>query len=150
MTAVERLSDAEVVSPELTEALAAQQLVRDGLDNLYEGLARFVAVTGWRLVGFDSFRQWARQELAMSLEMADLHLKKTKHLMSMSNILGKTIAELAPTVSLRSMKKRAPASPTAVLMRRAANKLASVPVLTDPAEVAAAKRLRDALERLLG
>lgn len=148
MTAIEHVTDGEIVSPDLVEALAAQDMVRRGLDNIYEGLARFVAVTGWRLVGYDSFRQWAHAELAMSLRMADLHLAKTKRLVELSSMLGKTVAELAPTVTLRSMKAQV-RSPLASQMRSACRKLASVPALTDPGDRAAATRLRDALNRLL-
>lgn len=152
MSEIERVTSTEVVvmTPVEIEVQAAVTQIRAGLTDLYEGLARFVTVEGWKVLGFNSFRKWAAEEMAMSLRSADLHLRKTKRLMELSSVLGKTINELAPTISLRSGHRNPVKSPLANQMKLASRKLSTVPALTNPDERKAAMQLRDHLTRLLG
>lgn len=146
---LELVTPVEVLSHEQFETQEAVKLIRAGLDNLYEGLARFVTVEGWKVLGYSSFRQWAAQELAMSLSNASLHLAKTRKLMELSQILGRTVAELAPSITLRNVHRRPNWSPLVAQMKGAATRLAAVPALTTPDERKAAQRLYEHLGRLL-
>lgn len=140
----------EIVSAEESEARAATEQIRTGLSDLWEGLARMVAINGWELLGYSSFRRWAADELGMSLSKANEHLRKTKRLIEMSAVMNKTIAELAPQVSLRSGHRRTIANPIAAAMLTSSRKLASIPHLANPDERNAAIELRHHLNRLLG
>lgn len=150
MTAIEHVTKVEIVGTPEQETAAAVKLIKDGLDSLWEGLARFVTVEGWKVLGYTSFRRWAADEMAMSLGRADLHLRKTKRLLEMSQAMNKTIAELAPTVSIRSGHRKTVRSPIAAAMKTSSRKLSVIPALTDPHERSAATELRNHLNRLLG
>lgn len=142
-------SEVQLVNSPEVEATEALHLIRTGLDSLWEGLARMVACEGWRVLGYTSFRRWASDELHLSLQSADLYLKKTRKLMTMSEVMKKTVGELEQSVSLRNVRARQRPSPAYTSMRTSANRLRTMPALTDPKERRAATELREHLNRLL-
>lgn len=142
-------SEVQIVNSPEVEATEALQLIRTGLGSLWEGLARMVACEGWRTLGYTSFRRWASDELHLSLQSADLYLKKTRRLMSLSDVMKKTVGELEQSVALRNVRARRPTSPAYTSMRTSVNRLRTIPALTDPKERRAATELREHLNRLL-
>lgn len=152
MTDVVPVTAIEVLSPDEAEARAAVAQIRSGLSNLWEGLARIVAIEGWKALGYNSFRRWAADELGYSLSLADKHLRKTRKLIALSQVLNQTIAELEPRMSLNSVTRRPKVNvnPVAEALRQSTRKLLAIPHLTNPDERNAAIELRNHLNRLLG
>lgn len=141
----------DVVSPDFLEARDATLQARRGAEDLWEGLARIIRCQGWKALSYSSFRQWAHAELDMSLQAADLYLKKTNTLLELQQVWSLPLNELAGSVSLRNGFRRTTSkTPVAATFATACRKALATPFLTSPDEFNAARILQHELTRLLG
>ena len=141
----------EVLPANYAEAREATIQARQGAEMLWEGLARIVRCEGWRALSYKSFRQWAHAELDMSLQSADLYLRKTNTIMQLQEAWGTPLAEIASGVALRNgYRTKHVTTPAARSMQAATRKLMATSLLTTPDERNAAVLLRAELTRLIG